>query len=139
MGGSNLSLIAMNQDGVVAAIEYDLEGPLNAFGGNLDTRIFVSGKRDLEMLDTILFEEPDIVLGIIMANQGTSLTSACPTTISHGLDQQDSVEAKCSKMLKVTCARKTAAINAWGNSIEIRGWANGRRWWSTLLYHYQFG
>ena len=138
-GDSNLSLIAMYQDGVVAAIEDDLEGLLNAFGGYFDTGILVSRKRDLKMLDTRFLEESDVVRGIVVANKGPSLTSASPVVVSYDLDQQDCLKAKCSKMLKVACARKTAAIDAWSDLIEIGGWTDGGRWWSALLHCDQFG
>ena len=70
----------MNQDGVILAVKYDLKGLLDAFRRDLDVWILVSGERDLKMLDAILFQEFDIIVWIVVANESTtleSISSAC--------------------------------------------------------------
>ena len=102
----------MDQDGVIAAVKDDLQCFLNAFDGNFDTFVLVSGNGDLKVFDAIFLEELDIVLGIVVANKSTNHISARPVFVTGASNQQDSLEAKCLKMLKVACPRKAAAIYA---------------------------
>ena len=65
----------MNQDRVVSAVEDDLKGFLDAFGGDLDVRVLVGGKNDLKVLDAVFLHEFDIFVGIIRADKSTASVS----------------------------------------------------------------
>lgn len=70
---TNLSLIAVNQYGVITAIQEKLQRRCHILRRNCHKRIFVGGKGNLKVLDAVLLQKVNILRRIILGDKSPLL------------------------------------------------------------------